>query len=222
MSVDRDFSSLPQKRVNYEEAFVKYCGGVPLEDISLMCDIPLSKLEAHARNAQWPTLKARVEAQAQSLVPVHADEIARRAEMIQQNREENLRGWKKLRDDAFELLDDLRETKGVDMITQYWHNRGAIIEKRRAMTISERVQLATYLQTIAQGTYAALGDRVSSSGAKDDVNSNPNGTPGITIILPGVIAKPRAERSVNGSDTTVKPTATPGGPTGQVIDLRDV
>lgn len=206
------------KRINWAEAFSHYCAGMALEDIAVMLNADAQHLQNRANSERWHTMKARIEAAQHSLVPVHADEIARRAELIQQNRETNMRAWAKLRDDAVEVLDQLRETKGEEMITQYWHNKGQIVEKKRAMTISERVQLATYLQTIAQGTYAALGDRVSSTGAKDDVNSNPNGTPGITIILPGVIAKPRAERQIGGSDKNVADVAVQAGD--RVIDLR--
>ena len=209
-------------RINYGEAFVHYCGGTELQDVAMLMHCDVKKLEARSVAERWPTLRARMEAQQKSLQPVSADEIARRAELIQQNREANLRIVQKLRQDAENVVDELINSKGEDMITQYWHNKGEIIAKRRAMTIAERATLATYLQTIAQISYAALGDSRAASGTRDDgsVSSSAQGQPGITIILPGVIAKPRGERKVVGNDTTLPADHAQGDPSGPVIDLR--
>src|SRR5688500_9934417 len=103
------------KRVNWAEAFSHYCAGMALPDIALMLNCDETNLVNRADRERWHTMKARIEASQQALVPVHADEIARRAELIQQNREENMRAWAKLRDDAIEVLDELRASKGKGM-----------------------------------------------------------------------------------------------------------
>lgn len=209
------------KRVNWAEAFSQYCQGVSLPDIAAMLQISEHRLEVKASSERWPTLKARVEAASQSLVPVSPDEIARRASLIQENREKNYRAWCDLRDDALDLITELRSSKGKGMVKKLFHFKGDVVEHTTDMSIAERATFGNYLQVISQGTYAALGDRVCSTGAKDDATSNPTGTPGITIILPGVIAKPRGtadEKKVAGSDATVSKSA--AGET--VIDLREV
>lgn len=194
-----DFSTLPATQVNWAECFTHYCGGMPLEDVATMMGCPLHKLELRCRNERWASMKARVEAQMHSLVPVHPDEIARRANLIQANREANHRAWCKLRDHANEVIDQLRETKGKEMMKRYWHNKGTIIARDCDISLSDLNALANYFQVICQGTYAALGDRVSQAGAKDDGGQSPtnSGVPTIQIILPGVISKPRAERGVD-------------------------
>ena len=74
------------------------------------------------------------------------------------------------------------------------------------------VNIATYLRTISEGTYRALGDFQSQEKPGQDAPAGAAGpaTPAITIILPGAIALPRQERSVNEERNK-----------GQVIDLRD-
>lgn len=187
--------SLPATAYNWAEAFTHYCGGLPLEDISHLMNIPLEKVEARARRERWPMMKSKVEAQMLSLVPVHPDDIAKRGLLVQANREKNFEVWAKLREEAIEIVDLLRETKGKGMFKKYWHNKGSIVEHECDASMSDRQAIANYLQIICQGTYAALGDRVSSSGAKDgEPSAGNNGQPVIQIILPEFIAKPRAER----------------------------
>lgn len=197
---------------NWAEAFTHFCGGLPLEDIASMMLIPLDKLEARHRNERWPTLKAKVEAQMLSLVPTHPDDIAKRALLVQANREKNFEMWSKLRGEAAELIDQLIETKGVAMFKKYWHNKGQIVEHACDASMADRQAIANYLQIICQGTYAALGDRISSSGAKDGEPDRTNGPQNIVqIILPEYIAKPRSERSVDEAKT-VKPS-------GPIVDV---
>src|ERR1035441_6862127 len=72
------------------------------------------------------------------------------------------------------------------------------------------VNIATYAQTVAQGTYRALGDFQAQDKPGQDAAGGqaqaPQG-PAITIILPSVVALPRSQRGL--------PTANEG----QVIDL---
>lgn len=194
-----ELALLPTGRHNWAEAFTHYCSGLQIEDIATMMNIPLDKLETKFRSERWPMMKAKVEAQAASLVPIHPDEMARRANLVQANREKNHELWVKLRGHAEEVINTLIDTKGKAMFKRYWHNKGMIVEHECDVSLSELNALANYLQVIAQGTYAALGDRISSSGAKDDATSSPGGSgvPTIQIILPGVIAQPRHQRSIN-------------------------
>jgi hypothetical protein len=201
--------SLPATAYNWAEAFTHYCGGLPLEDISHMMNIPLEKVEARHQRERWPMMKGKVEAQMLKLVPTHPDDIAKRGLMVQANREKNYELWCKLREEVAGIIDQLRETGGAAMFKKYWHNKGQIVEHACDASMSDRLAIANYLQVIAQGTYAALGDRVSSSGAKDGEPSASNsGQPIIQIILPEFIAKPRAERElkpVKGSDNPAPP-----------------
>jgi hypothetical protein len=62
------------------------------------------------------------------------------------------------------------------------------------------VNLATYARTICDMTYAALGDRAAAAGAKEEgpaASSAPTPPP-ITIILPGLISRPRSDREEPG------------------------
>lgn len=193
------------ERINWAECFAHFCGGMPLTDVATLMNCNLEKLEARARSERWVTMKARCEAQAQGLVPVHPDEMARRANLVQANREENHRAFVKLRDHAMEVIDELRATKGKGMVKRYWHNKGMIVEHVCDMSMSELNTLANYMQVIANGTYAALGDSRAQSGTKEDgAGANASQVPTIQIILPNVIARPRAERMAhNASDATV-------------------
>lgn len=193
-------------RINYAEAFLHYCQGMQLADIAVMMNCAEEKLELKHRTERWPTMKAQWEVNQKSLACVHPDEMARRANLIQMNREENHRAFVKLRDHAMELIDELRETKGKGMIKRYWHNKGVIVEHVCDLSIAELNTLANYMQVIAQGTYQALGDSRASSGTKEDGGvPNSQSVPTIQIILPNVIARPRAERNVTpaASETTI-------------------
>lgn len=200
------------QRSNFAEAFMHYCSGLPLEDIAEMTGMPLQKLQSRAQYERWPTLKAKLETNTEASLapPAHPDDIQKRAEMIQLNREKNYVAWEALRDDVMDIIGTLKATKGKNMFKRYFHNKGQIVEHECDMSMSERNALANYMAVVAQGTYAALGDRVSSTGAKDDATSHPsvNGGQSITIILPGVVSKPRAEKKAQVIDLTdVVPTS---------------
>lgn len=195
---------------NWAEAFTLFCGGLPLEDIANMMLIPFDKLEARHRSESWPKLAKRVEAQMMSLVPVHPDDIAKRGLLVQANREKNLELWNEARDITAKLLRDIASTDGgKGMFKKVFHNKGQVVVHEGDMTSGDWATICNALQTIAQGTYAAMGDRISASGAKDGEPSATNsGQPVIQIILPEYIAKPRSERGVD-SAKTVKGTDAP-------------
>jgi hypothetical protein len=192
------------ERINWAECFAHFCGGLPLTDVATLMNCSLEKLESRARSERWVTMKARMEAQAQGLVPVHPDDLAKRANLIQANREENYRAFSKLRDHAVELIDEIRATKGKGLSKRYFHNKGTVVEHVCDLSLQELNTLANYLQVIAQGTYAALGDSRAASGTKED-GGQPNAqtVPTIQIILPNVIARPRAERNVTPNESAI-------------------
>lgn len=187
---------------NYVSAFVQFCQGVPVEEISVVCDIPMEILKRHVSEQKWQSLATKVQTEARVMalsgttLPGIPDRAEAKAKLIQENRERNYQLWCQLRDDAAILIGELGKPGGL-RFKRYWHNKGEIVDKECQMTMGDRTALANYLQMIAIGTYQSLGDKAIVSGAREDGSTlNPSTAPAITIVLPGAIAYPRNEREV--------------------------
>jgi len=196
---------MSQQAYKWPAAFVAFCNGAPLEEVSALFNIPFSTISDRAKNEGWIALRKQLPL---AMLPGDGEapaETNARLKAIQENREANYRAWAKLRDEAIGVIDRL--CSGELKLEKQFHNRGSVVRADVDPTIVDRVNLATYLQTIANGTYRALGDVVAAEKAVQDAPAGTAtaGAPQITIILPGAIAKPRSERGKAGE--------------GQVIDL---
>jgi len=194
-------------RHNWPGAFVAYCHGCPLDEIAQVYGMELAVLDARIRAENWQKLRASlplVAREAPGRVEKPTDGAAKLA-LIQQNRLDNLAGWVKLRDHALDMIERLRT--GTLKMEKIFCNKYGVQRAETNLTTGDFVNLATYLQTISQGTYRALGDFEAQDKVRQDVLvSAQSPAPAITIILPGVISAPREQRAIEAES--------------QVIDLR--
>lgn len=183
---------------HYAPAFIEYCRGTPLEEISMIMGIPEGTLRSRASEEKWNQLRDSLPARLGmdlAVEPQGREKAQAQAMLMQKNREENYALWCKLRGEAAGVIEDL--CAGKLKFTRYFHNRGSVVEHVCEPTMADRTALANYLQMIAMGTYAALGDRGATTGAKDGADAFRDATqaPAITIVLPGVISAPREDRT---------------------------
>lgn len=172
---------------NWASAFVAYANGQTLDDISVTLAIPMAHLERRCREDNWLALSARLQRE----VPMIADDTKAQLEVMRQNRAKNYKIACDLRDDLVDVVKRLRETKGDGMILKLWHNKGSLVEREVPFGPQDRVALATYAKLVADLTYRALGDKDAAEGGGQTPSDAQGAAPSITIILPGVISKPR-------------------------------
>jgi hypothetical protein len=213
-------------RYNYAAAFVAFTNGTPIEEVALVFDIPLETLQLRCREERWRELSEELPLVTRALTagdpgtPALARTDPRtnaKLTLMSRNRDENFGIACALREDLKSLVAKLTSEEGLT-VEKHFHNRGAVITHHAPLSIADRVNLATYARTIADLTYAALGDKTATQGKPEDgIAGSAGATPGITIILPGVIAEPREKRA----DTeTMKHKEEPKK--GQVIDVEEV
>lgn len=177
----------------WQAAFVAFCNGAPEDEIAHIFSIPMETLKARMNAEGWAKLRTKL-----PLATVHGESLPAKTEaklkLIEQNRAENLRVFAELRDDLLEVVAKLRS--GELKLEKQFHNKGSVVRADVDPSIVDRVNLATYAQTIANGTYRALGDFQGQEKPGQDAaagSAAPSG-PAITIILPGAIATPRQQR----------------------------
>lgn len=197
----------------WQAAFVAYCNSAPEDEISQIFSIPLPALKERMTKENWHKLREDVLvnalAKADSRLPT---KVEARLAIIQANRDENLKAFTKLREHALEMIGALAERR-LKLEKQFFAPKlGTVVRADVDPGPGDWVNIATYLRTIAEGTYRALGDTAPGEKAGSDA---PAGTqlpqpPAITIILPGAIASPREDRRLDEAKM------------GEVIDLREV
>lgn len=191
---------------NYALAFVEYCKGTPLEEVALVLGIPEETLRNRAMTEHWSRVASELPAKIPNLtvVPQGKGKLEAQALLLQENREENYKGWVEMRSHALKLIKDLGE--GKLKMKRYWHNRGAIIERECELSIADMTALANYYQIICNGSYLALGDRGATDGgsSKGGMEGVAAHAPAITIVLPGAVSVPRDQRAEVHITSTVK------------------
>lgn len=179
-------------RYNWAKAFTEFHNGATLEEVAATHDIPFETVKQRANEEQWKQIRLELQ-RADDMMPARTEA---RLKAIELNREENLRQAVALRDDVARILVKLQKDewtipsvvtvgKGKDAVQQ-------VVERKAS--INDRLLLANYVRTIHDLTYRALGDVSGGKGDGTGVGPNPTAAPGITLILPGVIAKPRSEQ----------------------------
>jgi hypothetical protein len=179
--------------------FVAYCNGCPPEELAQVYEVGLPALLNRIGYEGWAKLRQGMP-QSAAIAAEKPNESLFRLKRIQDNRQKNLEGWVKLREEAMKVIDDL--CAGKLSTIQLFHNKGDVVEGEKPFTMAERVNLATYLRTIADGTYRALGDITACEKPGQDnlAGAGAGATPSITIILPGVISAPREQRGTQVID----------------------
>ncbi len=170
----------------YTPAFIAFCGGAPLEEISAEFKIPLDSLRAKIRQEGWRTLANRMSGRLQVEINPNESTLAK----IEANRAQNYEAAVKLRDHLRTVIDHL--CAGTLRVKKLFHNKGQVIEYAAEPTPGDWVNIATYARTIFDMTYRALGDWASDKGSKTDTATGaPTPAPAFTVILPSAIAGPR-------------------------------
>lgn len=210
--------------VNWSAVFAAYCNGGETHEIAEQFGISHGSLITRANKESWKGLRLSMPlvtsiqtpdgltahgSSAHDLLPV---EVKSNINAVRENRERNLEAFIGLQEDLLDTVKSLRAgtlmtKKAFKLKDEDGNERVEVVEI--PIGLSERAILANYALAVANGTYRALGDSIvegKTAGAGNDGNPLP---PAITIILPGVIAKPRDEREMRSA-------ATPG----EVIDLR--
>ena len=199
------------KKTNWVAVFSAYCQGTPIEELAQIFDLEIKTVQARIYEQGWANLRATLPLGETSRDDRQMTSVAQiKMLAIQHNRDQNLKLWAALRDDAVDIIGKL--VKKELTLERQWHSKGMITRADVDPTLNDRVALATYVRTIADGTYRALGDfQAQEKPGQDAIGGQATaGVPSITIILPQVIAQPREQRAGGG------------GGTPQVIDLREL
>ena len=191
--------------VNWPGVFSGYCMGTPVEELARSFEVSVWAIKEHIRSENWVQLRANLPL-GDVLVrdAVTTPDVVKRLEVIQKNRQENLRAFVELREHAIEVVKKLKAgTLKVEKL--FNHKTLGIIREEVEPSSGDLVNIATYLRTISDGTYRALGDISAQEKPAQDGPAGSGQQAAITIILPNVIAAPREQRNAIQ---------------GQVIDLR--
>jgi len=170
---------------NYALAFVEFCSGTPLEDISSILNIPLKTLRTHARQNGWrklaDTLASRLSQT--STTPKAEQEMQR----VRENRERNYQTARRLQDDLDTTVDALLD--GSLRVGKVLSNGNQVFV---LPSIKDRLELATYAKHVAELSYRALGDTVPAT----ERDAAPQPMPTVQINLPAAVAMPRLLRAL--------------------------
>ena len=196
-------------RFNWPAAFCAYCHNVPIEEIAQVYGMELGSLQSHIMQEGWAKLRNSVPQIAESQALARPTEGEKKLALLQENRQKNLAIWVALRDDLLDVVGKLRD--GTLKMEKHFHHQGNVTTEEVNPTMGDRVNLATYARTIADGTYRALGDyQATEKPGQDAIGGQAAaGVPSITIILPNVIAQPREQRAVIEVTSEPAPSPTP-------------
>jgi len=201
-------------KIPWQAAFVAYCNGTPEEEIAQVFNIPFATLKQRMSFEGWHGLRSKLPL---AVIPANGGEsglparVEAKLQLIAENRQKNLGVFVELRDRLIEKLQAWKA--GTLKVEKAFNNKGVIVTHEAAPGPGDWVNIATFAQTIAQGTYKALGDMAAQDKPGQDSPAGQVNTPqgpAITIILPGVVALPRQDRAVDDARA------------GQVIDVRPV
>lgn len=206
--------AIPVKRsqLNWITMFTAYCNGAPLEDIAAIYDAPLEMLQQRATKENWKanrlslalvnnadTALTATDKHGRSALDLTPEDVKTRAAEVITNRKKHLHLASLLYDDALEVITKLRD--GTLKLEKQFHNKGFIVRAEVDPTMADRIQIANYVQTIANVSYRALGDLASTDKASDPGATGQVQAPAITIILPMAVAQPREERELKDAAT---------------------
>ena len=183
----------------YTPAFVAFCGGASLEELADEFRIPIESLKAKVRAEGWRGLANRI-------APRFGPETSPSEgilDKIEANRAKNYEAAAKLREHAVTVIHAL--CAGTLRIKKQFQHKGQVIEYEAVPGPSDWLNIATYLRTIADMTYRALGDHEANGRYRADAGpGSPPPAPPIAIVLPDAIAKPREQRQIGSPVVDIK------------------
>jgi len=197
-----------ERNYNWSAAFAAYCRGTDIEEIGEVFGIPKHLVIARSSEERWPALKADLLNECRAVALANAEvpetggapkiglpaKLAAKQELLQRNRERSYQEACTLRDHLLEVITALRD--GTLELEKVFCQKGVIVRAKVKPGPGDWLNLASYARTVAELAYRSLGD--APSDGKDPSSTAAAapgaGPPGITIILPNVIARPRAER----------------------------
>ena len=152
----------------YTPAFIAFCGGAPVEEISAEFSIPLESLKAKMRQEGWRGLANRMAGRITADLVPHDGALAK----CEANRAKNYETAVRLRDHLMEVVAALRA--GTLRIKKVLHYKGQTIEYEAQPGPADWVSISNYAMTIANMSYRALGDFGAIGGYRADAGP---GTP---------------------------------------------
>jgi hypothetical protein len=215
---------MPYPTYTWDAAFVAFCNGSNVEEISEVFKIPLRSVKQRCMAAGWRALRTKlplitnktgmelmtrqVNAVADAKLPT---KVEARIARIEENRKHNLAVFAELREHLIEKVKAFKA--GTLLVQKVFCTKGLITTYEAPPGPGDWVNIASYANQVAQGTYRALGDLAAQD--KPHQDSGPGGGqlpigPSITIILPAAVAQPREERSLNEAKAV---------PAAEVIDV---
>lgn len=199
-------ASTRKSKYNWCGAFVEYCRGSSLDDVAAIHEIPLPTLRARADADSWELnrLKAVSTFKKLDATPyLKPDDIEKRQAISREVRAETIEIAKLLMKDARRVAESIAEDGGTT--ERQWQFQGQVIRADIPMTSSEKLQFATYVQSLANTIYSALGESQGGGRPSEGGNMQTSNQPHVTIVLPGVIGAPRAEREAITIDLSNPP-----------------
>lgn len=197
---------------NFTAAFIAFQQGTPLEDIAQTMAIPVGTLRNKARTDGWTRLAAEraLTTTLTAIAPTRGDMAERDLAKIRANRDKVLALAQELQAEALELVQALRAgTLRIEKVM----STGATVKTEPS--IRDRLDLAAFVQKVADVSYRALGDVAAGPGEGGGLGGE-GGRPAalVQIVLPVQVAAPRAERITEAEIITIeagKPVPTPCG-----------
>lgn len=185
----------PEKAVQWRKAFAAYVQGMSLREISEAVSLDYDSLRRKSTDDDWSSARQQlVMTRVEHRVDL-VDKVEQQIARIKANRETNLEAVAKLRDHAVEIIGQLQA--GTLKVQKPFNTKlGPILMDMNPST-SDMVNIARYLQIIADLGYRALGDAPADSktAAANASASTTGAPPGITVILPSVAVNPRPRRA---------------------------
>lgn len=190
VSFPTDFMANPVNPFHSKQraaAFVEFCKGQTLEEISFGLSIPIDLVKNWYHNENW------LGNSRQALVPVQrVGELAKRdTAAIEANRQVNLNIARKLQEELLETIDKLR--KGELILEKVFANG----RREKVLAGPKDVEcIANTARTVADISYRALGDVIEIKHTGDQRPDAGGGAGNqITIVLPSLVATPRQKRA---------------------------
>lgn len=170
-------------KYNFTLAFTEFAKGRELTEISHALAIPLKSLQDRARTEAWSTHATSLAKPVEGSLALKQD-----VEAIARNRERNL---KIVHDLQTDLEDQVRKLLEGSLTTTKVTKDGVVTTE---VGIDERVKLGNYARNVVDMSRSLLGDSPESK-KSDAPDRTGSATAAITLVLPGQVAAPRAQRT---------------------------
>lgn len=192
------------KNINWTELYCAWIDGLTFDQIARRWGISPDLVQRAANKQKWAALAHK----RPRPISETTEEVAIRKAEVTKFIAKKKRVLEALLTDVAALSEDFTlsviapETKRADgtpvgTVRQYFHNKGVITHVDRKMTVAERLEVSKYFTLVL-----SLGDKLLSldpngGGSEADPKAVQAQAPAqITLVLPGLIAKPRNEKDV--------------------------